>query len=327
MTCDGVVKAIPLYFYGELPPEEEERVEEHVHGCAACAGEMQRQRRLAAALDLERADAPPMLLEDCRAELMASIRAHPSLVREGYPSRDRQPSRDRKGAVPSKSPWTLFLEAMGATLTGFQRFRQPVGAVALVAVGFFAARFAGMNPGAAPSANLAGAGEVYSTVRSIQPDDAGRVRIAYDETRRREVSGRMDDQGIQRLLLAAATENNPALRVESVGLLKERAGSSEVRDALLNALLHDSNAGVRMKALEGLKPLASDPEVRKSLAGALASDDNPAVRMQAVDLLVMRRDDAMVGMLQGLVQKENNDYVRLKCEQALKDWNASVGTF
>ena len=199
--------------------------------------------------------------------------------------------------------------------------------MALVALGFFAARFGGMNPNAAPAGEQASSGEVYSLVRSVQPDNAGRVRIAYDETRRREVLGRMDDQGIQRLLLAAATENNPAVRVESVGLLKERAGSSEVRDALLNALLHDSNAGVRMKALEGLKPLASDPEVRKSLAGALVSDDNPAVRMQAVDLLVTQRDDAMVGVLQGLVQKENNDYVRLKCEKALKDWNASVGTF
>jgi len=308
------VKAIPLYFYGELPPEDEERVEEHLHGCAACTGEMERQRRLAAALDQRRAEAPALLLEDCRAELMATIQGQELVGR-------------RKRLPHNPSAWALFLEAMGATLTGFQRFRQPVGAVALVALGFFAARFTGMNPGASTPANLAGMGEVYSTVRSIEPDNAGRVRIAYDETRRREVSGRMDDQGIQRLLLAAATENNPAVRVESVGLLKERAGSSEVRDALLNALLHDSNAGVRMKAIEGLKPLTGDPEVRKSLAGALASDDNPAVRMQAVDLLVMQRDDAMVGVLQGLVQKENNDYVRLKCEQALKDWNASVGTF
>jgi hypothetical protein len=310
MSCDWVVKLIPLYFYGELPPEEEERVEEHLHGCAACAREMERQRQLAAALDRRQADAPPLLLEECRASLMAAIQA-----------------RDPRGAVAPKGPWSLFLEAMAGTLTGFHRLRQPVGALALVALGFFAARFTGMNPGVAQAPGLSPSGEVYSTVRSIQPDDAGRVRIAFDETRRREVSGRMDDQGIQKLLLAAAHESNPAMRVQSVGLLKEQAGSSEVRDALLNALLHDSNAGVRMKALEGLKPLAGDPEVRKTLAGALLSDDNPAVRMQAVDLLVTHRDDAMVGVLQGLVQRENNDYVRLKCEKALKDWNASVGTF
>jgi HEAT repeat protein len=59
----------------------------------------------------------------------------------------------------------------------------------------------------------------------------------------------------------------------------------------------------------------------------LLADDNPAVRMQAVDLLVSHRDDAMVGVLQHLMQREDNGYVRLKCEKALKDANASIGTF
>jgi hypothetical protein len=59
----------------------------------------------------------------------------------------------------------------------------------------------------------------------------------------------------------------------------------------------------------------------------LLNDDYPAVRMQAVDLLIAHRDDSMVGVFQGLVQNERNDYVRAKAEKALKDWNASVGTF
>jgi hypothetical protein len=59
----------------------------------------------------------------------------------------------------------------------------------------------------------------------------------------------------------------------------------------------------------------------------LLTDDNPAVRMQVIDLLVEHRDNAMVGVLQNVVQKEDNNYVRLKCEKALKDLNASIGTF
>jgi hypothetical protein len=31
--------------------------------------------------------------------------------------------------------------------------------------------------------------------------------------------------------------------------------------------------------------------------------------------------------LQDLVQKENNNYVRLRCRNALQEMNASVGTF
>ena len=307
MTCDSVARLIPLYFYGELMPEEEDRLEEHLHGCAGCLREVERQWAMAAALDRRRAEVPPMLLEACRADLLAAVQG-------GAP----------RFIKPAKGPWTLFLEALAATLAGFGHYRTPVGAVALVAVGFFAARFTGTG---VPASSLSPAGEVFSTVRSVEPDNSGRVQIAFDETRRRVVSGATGDRDIQRLLLAAAREDNPAVRVESVDLLRSRAGSGEVRDALLNVVARDSNAGVRLKALDGLKPLAGDPQVRKTLAQVLLLDDNPAVRMQVVDLLVLHRDDSMVGVLQNVVQKEDNNYVRLKCEKALKDMNASIGTF
>ena len=307
MTCDSVARLIPLYFYGELMPEEEDRLEEHLHACAPCTREMERQRAMAAALDRRHTEVPPLLLGACRADLLAAIQGGAPRLFE-----------------PAKGPWTLFLEALAATLAGLNRYRTPVGAVALVAVGFFAARFTGAG---LPASSLSPAGEVFSTVRSVEPDSSGRVQIAFDETRRRVVSGPAGDRDIQRLLLAAAREDNPAVRVESVDLLKSRADSGEVRDALLNAVARDSNAGVRLKALDGLKPLAGDSQVRKILAQVLLADDNPAVRMQVVDLLVSHRDDSVVGVLQNLVQKEDNNYVRLKCEKALKDMNASIGTF
>ena len=316
MSCDSIAKLIPLYFYGELPPEEEDRVEAHLFECADCARAAERQRSLATALDQRRMEPPVDLLRECRFDLRAAIEG-------GAP----------RLAKAEKSPWTLFLEAIGFTMNGVVRFRQPAGAVALLLVGFFAARFSGVwgpLPGAPGGATLANVGSdnVFSTVRSVQPDAGGKVQIVLDETRRRVVSGGMDDQNIQRFLLAGAHEDNPAVRVEAVDLLKDRCtGSSEVRDALLNALSHDSNAGVRLKALEGLKPLAADPKVRQTLAQVLLADDNAAVRVQAIDLLVAHRDDTMVGVLQKMVQREDNGYVRLKCEKALKEMNASIGTF
>lgn len=318
MTCDSISKLIPLYYYGELTPEEEDRVEEHTHQCAGCAREMEQQRALAAALDQRRQEASIFLLEDCRADLMAAIQG-------GAPRVEKS----------TKTAWKLFLEAMGASMTGLDRLRLPIGALALIAVGFFAARMTtglppapGSGTGATPVTSAGFApDEAFSTVRSVRPDPSGHVEIAFDETRRRVVSGQMEDANIQRLLLAAAHGDNPAVRVESVDLLRSRAGSTEVRDALLNAVSLDSNAGVRLKALEGLKPLVGDAQVRKTLARVLLSDDNAAIRMQVVDLLVSHRDDAMVGVLQDLVQKEDNNSVRLKLAKALKDMNASVGTF
>lgn len=314
MTCDSVSNLISLYYYGELMPEEEDRLETHLAGCAACARELERQRKLAAALDQRRAVVSPLLLDDCRADLMAAVAG-------GAP----------RMAGRHKGPWTLFLEAMASTFAGLGRLRQPLGATALIALGFMAAKITPGNlaflRGGISAASMT-PDDVFSTVRSVQPDSSGRVQISFDETRRRVVEGRMDDQAIRRLLLAAShEEKNDAVRVESVDILKSRAGSSEVRDALLNRLAYDPIVGVRLKALEGLKSFSTDPEVRKTLSQVLMADDSDVVRMRVVDLLVAHRDDSMVGMLQSLMQREDNGYVRLKCEKALKELNASLGTF
>jgi hypothetical protein len=306
MTCESALALVPLYHYGELTPEQEDTLEAHVHECGSCSQAMDRQMALARALDRRQVDAPALLLEDCRADLMAAIQGGAV-----------------GGAKPiSKGPWTLFLEALGATFAGLGRMRQPLAAAALLGLGFFGARLTGTKGTTATPLQPA-----YTTVRSISTSGSGKVEIAVDDTTRRVVSGGLDDPGIQQLVLAGSREDNPAVRVESVDLLKDRAASGEVRDALVNALVADPNPAVRMKALEGLKPLVNDAQVRKVLAQALMKDDNPVIRMQAVDLLVARRDDSMVGVLQNLVQHEDNNYVRLKMEKALKDMNASVGTF
>jgi anti-sigma factor RsiW len=310
MTCDSVSKLIPLYFYGELTPDEEDRLEDHLHECADCASALARQRTLSAALDQRQTEVPLLLLEDCRMDLMAAIQGGaPRLVKS------------------SKGPWSLFLEAVSATFTGLNRLQRPVGAVALIALGFFASRFTSGNPSSLVATVASPADEIFSTVRSVRPDSAGHVQIAFDETRRRTVSGSMEDQNIQKLLLTGAREQDASVRVESMGLLKSRSGSGEVRDELINAVVNDSNVGVRLEAVKGLKPLLGDPAVRKTLLQVLRADDNPAVRKEVVDVLVAQRDDSMVSALQNVYQKEDNNYIRLKLQKALKDMNASIGTF
>jgi hypothetical protein len=316
MNCDAVQKLIPLYYYGELSPDEEDRVEAHVFECASCAHATERQRALAAALDRRCVDPSPSLANDCRVDLMLAIQG-------GAPIRMSPPRETAKG------PWRLFLDAMADTMTNWHRWRQPAIAAAMLALGFMAARvplWRSFSSGPLTSSSLSSA-PTFSTVRSVLPDSSGHVQIAYDETQRRVISGRMDDQNIRRLLVAGLGEENPDVRVQAVDLLKARAASQDVREALLNRLANDPNPGVRLKALEGLKPLAGDPEVRKTLAQVLLADDNPAVRMQAVDLLIAHRDDSVVGVLQSAVQREDNNYVRSQCEKALKELNASLGTF
>jgi anti-sigma factor RsiW len=311
MNCDSVARILALYCYGELPPEEEDRVEDHLDGCATCRDELERQRSLMAALDRRETDVSGELLAECRSGLMTAI------------ERNQAPARDSSRS----QAWSSIRQGCASLLTGFWALRQPLGAVALVALGYFSAYFTGAAR--VPSGPDAGGGApTIARVRSVRPGASGHVQIALDEVRARVVSGRMDDRNIQRLLLEAARdENNPGVRVESIDFLKDHAASAGVRAALLTAAAHDPNPGVRLKALEGLKRLPPDAEVRQTLAQVLLQDDNPGVRIQAIDMLMANRDDSMVGMLQNLVDKEDNSYVRLRCEKALKAMNASVGTF
>jgi hypothetical protein len=303
---------IPLYYYGDLTPEEEDLFDEHLHECTVCTAEMERQRVLAAMLDRRRLEPPPMLLEDCRADLMAALAG-------GAPAVEKT----RKG------PWTLFLEALNISFAGFGRMRQPAGALALIAIGFFAARFSGsLVPFSSNGINgmsLAPSDNTLSTVRSVDSRD-GRVKITVDETRRREITGRLDDPDIQKFILAGSRGENAAVRVESVGLLQNPGDSPQALDSLLNALV-DSNDGVRLEAVRALKPLAGDPRVSKTLSQVLLSDSNPAVKMQVIDLMMARRDDSTVGLLQSMLQHEENSGVRQKASNVLKDLNASARTF
>jgi HEAT repeat protein len=149
-----------------------------------------------------------------------------------------------------------------------------------------------------------------------------------EETSQRTLSGATKDEPIRRLLLSAARDSaDPGVRVESMEILKASAATTEVRHALIYALEHDSNPGVRLKALEGLKDFAQERETRKALTQALLADNNPGIRTQAIDLLVQNKEPAMVGVLQELMQKEDNNYVRLRCRKALLEMNASAEPF
>ncbi len=310
MKCEEVVRAIPLYLYGEVSPATEELVEDHVARCAGCAQEFKLQKAIHSALDTREMSIPAGLLQECRGDLSRQV--------------GREPLHHRGWLGVGGFLREIWHDGL--------RLRVPLGAMALIAVGYLGARLTG------PGANALGAFGVNqagvenaafsSAIRAIEPQAAGTVRISLDEIQRREITGRLDDDKIQRLLLdAIRQENNPGVRVESAGMLKECPQSSPVRAALLDAVAHDSDAGVRLKALEGLKTFAGDPAVRQTLAQVLLHDDNAGVRMETIEVLTSRHDDAMVGILQDVFQKEDNHYVRSRVQDALKQMHATLGTF
>jgi hypothetical protein len=168
------------------------------------------------------------------------------------------------------------------------------------------------------------------TVRYIEPGQDGQLRIVYDEVRRRELAGRLDERMVRDLLVAAASsQGDPGLRVDSVEYLSRRGERQEIRRTLIRALEGDANEGVRVKALEALRPYAGESDVRQALSRVLLNDKSATVRTQAIDLLVNAGHDQsqLAGVLQELLQRESNSYIRQRGQSALRAMNASLETF
>jgi hypothetical protein len=308
MTCDAIRKQLPLLVYSEVSFDDEEQLHQHMEACVLCRSEFQKLQKMLRALDGLEADADVKLLPDCRRRLRINVAA----------------LAEADAAHPHRLPAWLSRLLPSSPATPFRS----LGAVALLAIGFFSARYIDLDPGTMPLVGRASFEPVASRVRYVEADGPGQVQIVVEETRQRVLSGDMQDEPIRRLLLSAARESaDPGVRVGTMELLKSQSHTADVRRALLYAIQHDANAGVRLKALEGLRAAATDPEIRRVLAQVLLTDTNPGVRTQAVDLLTQTREPSMVGVLQELMTREDNNYVRLKCQKALYEMNASVETF
>jgi hypothetical protein len=311
MTCEDAKKNLALFLYGELSFAEEEQVELHIDECGSCRAALEGEQALFAALDAAQVRPAPDALAESRAEL------HRRLAVAG----------DREHAVAASGAgfWDKLREGFTIHFHFAPGFAQLAGAAAMLALGFVTAR---VTPGSfLGNWHSAGVLETpaISRVREVEPVAPGRVQIVLDETRQRVLSGSVNDEAIERLLFAAAKDSSDAgLRVESVDVLKNHPQSAEVRKALVYSLEHDPNAGVRLKALDGLKQFAQDPDTQQALTRVLLRDENPGVRTEVIDLLVQRHTDAMVGALQELMQKEDNNYIRLQCQKILTEMNASA---
>lgn len=299
MNCEAAKQDLTLYLYGELGFEQEEHIEQHVAGCEPCRNELERMRRFHAAIDQQETDPSPELLLACRRELRA-----------------------RTAAVRQAEENTLWarLRRFVTVIVPSAAFLRPVGALALVAMGFTGGRLWDESRTVNEPTAL--------RVRNLTANEDGGVDLIVEEVRQKTLRGRLDDERIRGMLLTAATDpSDPGLRARTFDVLKEQAEQSEVRRALLRALAWDSNPGVRLKAIEALQPVARDPETRRVLAQVLLDDDNPGVRTMAVDLLAGEVEIDVIGTLQEAVTRESNPYIRQKTLKALREANASVETF
>lgn len=318
---ENVRDRISLYLYGELEGDQRESFEREMEASAELREAVTHEERFLRGLHQRRSVEPSeALLARCRQDVM----------REVY----------RAERPDGSSAW---LAGFWSSFTGWRTSWQPAAALALLALGFFGGRatqslWEGVEPeqvaqqpagGAqlvAQQQGVLGVSPVSVTdVQSLGEPTGGDVEIVLEE--RRTIRGNPNDPVIRGLLIDSVHSSHSGARLESLEALGHNLDNGEIRQALMRAMVEDQNPGVRVKALESLAPHAKDPDVRAALVRTVRTDDNPGIRVMAIDLLTADPDREIAGVLQDLVATETNNYVRMRCQKALVELNASVDVY
>jgi anti-sigma factor RsiW len=303
LNCEQVMADAVLFVHGELPMEQEERIESHLTGCAGCRREVAEHRALFALVTESREEVPPSLLVECRRNLSESL---------GRERVARQSWLGRLSAFFAADAWIW----------------KPVAALAVFAAGFEGSK---LHTQWQDSQRTEAARNME--VRSVRAVGDGQIELVYDLAERKSVKGRPDDEAIRGLLVRTARESSDAaVRAQTVALLERQTEAAEVRDALMGLAKKDPNAQVRSKAVEGLRALAGELGTRRVLVEVIRTDDNAQVRARAVDMLTLhtapgRFDTDMVGALQETLRRESDGYVRQRCQKVLLEAKASPDIF
>lgn len=317
---------ISLYLYGELEGEELESFEREMQASPQMREAVTEEERFLRGLhtrkNLEPSEA---LLAQCRQDLM----------REVY--------RAERPTGPS-----AWFAGLWASLTGPHLSWQPAAAMALLAVGFFGGRAtqslwhsapaSGTAVAEAPAQTPSAPGARQQNVLDVSPvsvtdvhampgDSTGMGTVEIVVEQRRTIRGNPTDPAIRDLLLNSVSTSHSGARLESLEALGRHLGDQETRAALIRAMTEDQNPGVRIKALEALAPHAKDKDVRAALVHTVRHDTTPGLRVMAIDLLTSEPDREIAGVLQELVSSEPNNYVKMRCQRALVDLNASVDVY
>lgn len=297
MKCEWIRENILLYVYNELADDARFELEQHVARCAGCALELKASRKFQMMLSSLPVDEPsPNLLAASRMRLEEALETA------------------EQGGLWQRltfDPWAWLRQ---------MRF-SPALASILLMIGFaggigttYSIVGNHTSPATIPDRIYINPTESDVTgIRSvIQEPGSDKVTIKYDTTRTDQVSGSLNDQKIQQLLLFAARNNyNSGVRMDSVDLLTQKPNDTQVREALIYALRYDSNPGVRLKALEGLGAYVKDDvRVRDAVLEALLNDGNAGVRTQALNLVrPVRVDTSVRSVLERLAEEDKNAYI------------------
>jgi hypothetical protein len=265
---------LQLSVHGELDPDKQAMLDKHIRSCNECRRERDELERMLESIRASGAGEPTdEQLITARQRLRAALWDEPSA---GAAAERRA---DRRESLLSR--W-------------FRGYRLALAGAATLLIGFFAGYLVvgGAKPVTPPQVIPLGE-EFYadvSNVRFLNADAGdGQIELQYDQIRPMRFKASMDDERMRRLLAdAIVTCSNPGVRLQAINLIETEGGdtpNSDIKRALIGALLTDPNAGVRRSALLALQQLPYDNEIKETLMFVLDQDENPGIRVAAMNYL------------------------------------------
>jgi hypothetical protein len=308
MKCEWVRENIVLHVYGELADDARHELEQHVSRCADCALELKSEQNFHDLLAQDRAAEPsPNLLASSRMRLQEALE---TTQQGNFFSRfafDPTTWLRQVRFSPALASVILILGFAGGVGTTYRIYSVKPPQPAII------------HPDSG-SQQLPSEASV-SGIDSVTPiPGTDQVTIKYNTLSTQEAQGSLNDQKIQQLLLYAARNNyNSGVRVDSVDLLAQKSGESQVRDALIYALQNDTNPGVRLKSLDALGTyVKTDTNVRDAILRALVNDTNSGVRIEALRLIeTVKADGSVRGVLMALAAKDQSTYIKSQARTML----------
>jgi hypothetical protein len=309
MKCEWVRENIVLHVYGELADDARHELEQHVSRCADCALELKSEQNFHELLSQDRAAEPsPNLLASSRMRLQEALETAPQGSFFSRFAFDPTTWLRQVRFSPALASVILILGFAGGVGATYKLYSHS-GAATITPIATNTS-----TPGAPLEASVSG----IDSVTPIPGTD--QVTIKYNTLSTQEAQGSLNDQKIQQLLLYAARNNyNSGVRVDSVDLLAQKSGESQVRDALIYALQNDTNPGVRLKSLDALGTyVKTDTNVRDAILRALVNDSNSGVRIEALRLIEsVKADGSVRGVLMALAAKDQSTYIKSQARTML----------
>ena len=337
IRCEEIEGLAILRACGELDDAAVAELDAHAAACPACAAVILREGHLQDAIaSLEQPadslDRSGLLLAQCRSQLAESL--------------------DDREARAARFSWRSIF----SPIAWWGAFRHtlvyhPAMSMAVLVVAGFLAGVAGQRLPVAPTQavsprpvmtvsatpkitdqQLQSAGSAHVAWVTPSGSRTPTVQVQLMSPTPMNIVGAPDDADVERALtfvLQNGQRFDPDARLDSLDVLRTRAANPEVRRSLCAAARLDRNPGIRMKAIEALQGFEQDPAVRQTILDALQSDDNSGVRVEAVNLIVSALqsnsgssalDSQTLSVLRDRLRNDPNNYVRMQCAAALREF-------